>query len=98
MAIPNKTNLETLDYSFKGQPFCNVPAKDIDLTTLDYYHQAQPFAGNPFSGAEPVDNVIKINIGDVWKTFVAGQLNIGDVWKAVPGKQLNIGDSWKTSF
>ena len=46
MALPNKADLETMDYSFKGQPFIEVPAKGgIDLETMDYVYQATSFVG-----------------------------------------------------
>ena len=49
MALPNSTDLQTMDYSFNGQPFVNVPAKSgIDTTTMDYSFQAQPFVTNPY--------------------------------------------------
>ena len=54
MALPNKTDLQTMDYSYQGQPFVNVPSKSsIDLTTMDYSYQGQPFVGNPFGGDIP---------------------------------------------
>jgi hypothetical protein len=48
MALPNKSNLVTMDYSYLGQPFVEVPAKDsIVLTTMDYSYLGQPFVRNP---------------------------------------------------
>ncbi len=50
-SIPTKTELETMDYSYQGQPFVNVPAKEnIDTTTMDYSYLAQPFVTNPAGG------------------------------------------------
>jgi hypothetical protein len=47
MAQLQPTDLKTLDYAFKGQPFCYVPAKDtIDIKTMDYSDKAQPFVSN----------------------------------------------------
>jgi hypothetical protein len=37
-----------MDYIYLGQPFVDVPAKDIDLTTMDYMYLAQPFVSNPY--------------------------------------------------
>jgi len=55
MALPNKTDLQTMDYSYQGQPFVNVPAKSsIDLTTMDHSYQAQPFVGNPAASSPAV--------------------------------------------
>jgi len=37
-------DLETMDFSFQGQPFVNITAKStIDLATMDYAFQGQPF-------------------------------------------------------
>ena len=48
MALPTKTNLETMDYSYGGVPFVSVATKSgIDLDTMDY-----SFGGVPFWGAE----------------------------------------------
>ena len=48
MAIPNKTNLQTMDYSYMGVPYVQVASKSgIDLDGLDY-----SFFGQPFYGAE----------------------------------------------
>ena len=50
MALPNQTNLKTMDYAHKGQPFVDVPAKNaIDLKTMDYVLKGQPFVANPFA-------------------------------------------------
>ena len=44
MALPTKTNLETMDYSCFGIPFVSVPAKaGIDLDGLDYSYNGAPF-------------------------------------------------------
>ena len=46
MATPTKTDLQTLDYSYFGQPYVQVAAKSgIDLDTLDYSYFGQPFFG-----------------------------------------------------
>ena len=37
MALPTKTDVQTMDYSYGGVPFVSVAAKaGIDLDTLDY--------------------------------------------------------------
>lgn len=57
MALPTSTDLKTMDYSYQGQPFVNVPAKTgITLTTMDYSYQAQPFVSNPFPSTPPAAN------------------------------------------
>jgi len=43
-ALPTKADLVTMDYSFQGQPFVELPSKDsVTLITMDYAFQAQPF-------------------------------------------------------
>lgn len=44
MAIPSKTDLVTLDYSYQGMPFCRVAAQAaFDTQNLDTSYLAQPF-------------------------------------------------------
>jgi len=51
MALPTKTNLETMDYSYGGVPFVSVATKaGIDLDTLDYSYAGVPFWGLEVSG------------------------------------------------
>ena len=46
MALPTKTNLETMDYSYGGVPFVSVATKSgIDLDTMDYSFGGVPFWG-----------------------------------------------------
>jgi hypothetical protein len=57
MALPNKTDLQTMDYAYLGQPFVNIPARsNIDTTTMDYAYLGQPFVTNPFGGSTPAAN------------------------------------------
>ncbi len=47
MALVTPTTLKSMDYSFNGEPFVDVPAKDsIDLTLMDYAFNGQPFVRN----------------------------------------------------
>ncbi|HOR79239.1 MAG TPA: hypothetical protein PKZ40_07210, partial [Anaerolineaceae bacterium] len=48
MALPTKTDLQTLDYSFFGEPYVQVASKSgVELDGLDY-----SFFGEPFWGTE----------------------------------------------
>jgi len=60
MALPTKTDLQTMDYAHRGQPFADVPSKDaVDIKTMDYAYQAQPFVRNYSAGeALPSPSVI----------------------------------------
>ena len=44
--LPTAANLQTLDYAWRGQPFCIIGAKSaVDLQTLNYAWRAQPVTG-----------------------------------------------------
>lgn len=48
MSIPKKTDLLTLDYSYLGEPFCNVAANcNTDSNGLDYSYLGEPFWSAP---------------------------------------------------
>lgn len=48
MALPTSTDLQTMDYSYAGQPFVNVPSKaTIDTGTMDWSYAGLPFVTNP---------------------------------------------------
>lgn len=95
MALPTPTNLQTLDYSYNGFPFCQVVSKSgITPDTLDI-----SFLGFPFWAIlGSISLNIVLNIVDAWKTATGIQINIGDAWKTVTKIQVNIGDAWKTVF
>ena len=58
MSLPTQTELKTMDYSYLGQPFVNVPAKTgMALSTMDYAYLAQPFVPNPDTVATAVTRV-----------------------------------------
>lgn len=61
MALPTKTELQSMDYSWMGSPFVECPAKSgIDLTTMDYVWMGSPFVANP--AAAVVGGVSTINL------------------------------------
>lgn len=46
-SLPEKADLETLDYAYHAEPFVNTGSKSaVDLTGLDYTYHAEPFVGN----------------------------------------------------
>ena len=54
MALPTKTDLQTMDYSYGGVPFVSVATKaGIDLDTLDYSYAGVPFWGVEDGAAPP---------------------------------------------
>jgi hypothetical protein len=51
MALPTKSDLETMDYSFNGEPFVDVPGNSsIDLMTMDWSYLGEPFVRNGAGG------------------------------------------------
>ena len=45
--LPEKADLETMDFGFHGRPFIQTPAKTaVSLDGLDYSFQGRPFWGN----------------------------------------------------
>ncbi len=47
MSLPAKNDLLTMNFAWRGQPFVNVEAKQLNTLTLDYAWRAQPFVA-PF--------------------------------------------------
>lgn len=48
MALPNKTDIQTLDWSYQGLPFGDVPANGtVITTTMDWSYAGLPFVTNP---------------------------------------------------
>jgi len=54
MSLPTKSDLQTMDWSYKGQPFVRVPANaNIDTDTLDWSYRGQPYWCIAGEGGEP---------------------------------------------
>jgi len=62
MALPTKSDLETMDYAFRGSPmvYCAGNATP-DLNTMDWANRAQPFVVNPEGGGSATS--IKVFMG-----------------------------------
>jgi len=45
MALPTFTNLKGMDFSFNGEPFCNVSTGTGSLGGLDTAYEGEPFSG-----------------------------------------------------
>jgi hypothetical protein len=41
----NKNKLQTLDYTYLGQPFCDIVSKTQETKNLDIVYLGQPFIG-----------------------------------------------------
>lgn len=56
MALPNKTNIQTMDWAYEGKPFVNVPANStVVTTTMDWAYGGEPFVTNPSVAAGPAN-------------------------------------------
>ena len=54
MALPTKSDLQKLDYSFFGEPYVQVASKSgIELDGLDYSFFGEPFWGVEDGAAPP---------------------------------------------
>ena len=67
MALPNKTELQTMDYSYAGLPFVDVPASgSIDTFTMDYSYSGLPFVTNPgVSGPVHLKTFLGVSSGNI---------------------------------
>jgi len=64
MALPTKTDLQTMDYAYGGVPFVQTAAKTgIDLNTLDYSYGGVPFWGLEVSGGGPQSYTLTCEAG-----------------------------------
>lgn len=43
--LVKKQQLETLDYIYKAQPFCDIVSKNQETKNLDIVYKAQPYVG-----------------------------------------------------
>lgn len=43
--LPTKTQLQTMDYIYRGQPYVEVVSKDQETKNMDVIYQAQPYIG-----------------------------------------------------
>ena len=46
MALPTAAELKDFSYTFKGQPYVDIPSDAMDLTQMDVSFQGQPFNTN----------------------------------------------------
>jgi hypothetical protein len=70
MGLRTKLDLCTMDYSFHGQPFVSIPAKDsIELETMDYSFHGQPFVSGIATGEEPEPPEAETNVLFIFSNF-----------------------------
>ena len=61
MTLPVATDLQTLDFTFKGLPFAYVEAKSsIGTSSLDFMFQGLPFVAATAAGAAPSFNATRM--------------------------------------
>ena len=48
MSLPTSTDLQTMDYSYGGLPFVDVPSNNtVNTQTMDWSYAGLPFVTNP---------------------------------------------------
>ena len=58
MALPERSDLETMDFAYLAQPFVDVAGNSgIDTFTMDRVYLAQPYVTNPVGGAAPSTSI-----------------------------------------
>ena len=81
MALVNKTDLLSMDYSYLGEPFLWYCANPSDETSgMDFSYLGEPFVINP--GASFSQNISKVNTASWWSRVkkIGGKL-ITDIQK-----------------
>jgi hypothetical protein len=64
MGLPTSTELKSMDYSYRGEPFVWISANNsINLSTMDYSYNGEPFVVNP--GIAP-HNIRNVNTVSWW--------------------------------
>jgi len=80
MALPNKTDLQTLDYSYGGLPFADVESNSsVNTQTMDYSYGGLPYVTNPTGGGPAVVGPVNLKS---WCGVVAANI------KAINGVPL----------
>lgn len=97
MAIPNESNLETLDFAYLGAPFADVDAKSVvDTRTLDYAYLGAPFVGAQSTYTPPVGGLnVYVNVAGTWKQATAAYVKVAGVWKSVTTVSTKVAGVWK---
>ena len=95
MPLPNKDNLDSLDYVYLGQPFVQVEAKSLSSQNLDIIYLGQPFVA---SAPASIGSNVYVNINGTWKQASQVYVNVSGAWKDVVNDKLyvKIGASWKS--
>ena len=83
MALPTKSQVQTLDFTDWSLPICWVDAKaSVDSSTLDYTAWSLPVVALS-AGAAPADptNVVYVNINGTWQTATNVYVNVSGTWQ-----------------
>ena len=83
MALVTFNNLTGLDFSFNGEPFCNVSTGVGSLDGLDAAYEGEPFAGTEVGGGGGEDIAVQAPAGVV--TGGGGFFGISIVLTMAPG-------------
>ena len=96
MPLPNRNNLDSLDYVYQGQPFVQVEAKtsfSIKTKKLDIVYRGQPFV----AASPPPSSNVYANVNGTWKQASQLYINVNGVWKDIEDDLIyvKIGSSWR---
>ena len=66
MALPQSSDILTMEFNFGGFPFVNLPSKSsINLLTMDYNFLGFPFVSNGFSETSKIKKVHETPWGNI---------------------------------
>jgi hypothetical protein len=94
MALPTKSNLETLDVAYLGQPFVQIEAKALGSESLDIAYLGQPFVA--VGPAAAVGLNVYVNISGTWRQADAAYVNVSGTWKTATEVFANVSGTWKS--
>lgn len=77
MPLPSKSDLQTLDIVYLGQPFVQVEAKSLDTKTLDVVYLGRPFVAKGIGAG----SVVYVKVNGVWVESTNIYVKISGVWE-----------------
>lgn len=98
MALPNKDDLDSLDYAYLGEPFINIEAKSLNTQNLDYAYLGEPFVGATVAAAPPTGAfTVYGKVAGVWQQASEIHTKVGGSWKVVTEVYVKDAGVWKSA-
>lgn len=91
MPLPSKTDLQTLDIAYLGEPFVQVEAKSLTTTSLDVAYLGEPFVAVGQGGLN-----VYVKVSGAWKQATAMWVKVSGVWKSVSTVSTRVSGVWKS--